>query len=241
MYSIGRQIYKHWFINKEVFNIISCFVMGYFGKQISVFVLLTKGQILTSWRDWSDAVSGMSFYHWEIFKLEKIGDELREQGQTVQRYLSPVHQYTFNHTGSHTYNYQPTEAGAYALILEATDNANNSIYVRRFVIYDPNSVIDVTSTHMKSLNANPNASYQWQTWTDGQATSVPFTWEGHFINSDHVNGGFLNRIQNYPPQLNDPNIPGQETVFKKTITESLTDPTSTRTPDALANVQGITR
>ena len=180
----------------------------------------------------------MSFYHWEIFKLEKNGTELREQGQ---KYLSPVHQATYNHMGNHSLNYQPTDSGAYSLILEATDAANNSVYVRRFVIYDPTSNIDVTSTLMKSLNANSNASYQWQTWTDGQATSVPYTWEGHFINSDHVNGGYLNRILDYPPQLNDPNIPGQENVFKKYISTSLSDPTSTRTQDPIPNVNGITR
>ena len=203
-------------------------------------VLVTKGQIQTSWKDWRDTDSGMSFYHWEIFKLERIGDELREQGQ---KYLSPVHQVTFNHTGtgSHTFNYLPTEAGAYSLIFEATDAANNSLYVRRFVIYDPTSNIDVTSVPMKSLNAYSNASYQWQTWTDGQATSVSFTWADHFINFNHVNGGYLNKIQDYPPQLNDPNIPGQENVYKKRVDKSLTDPTSTRTQDAIPNVNGITR
>ena len=182
----------------------------------------------------------MSFYHWEIFKLEQIGNELREQGGN---YLSPVFGVTFNHsnTNIHSFNYTPTDAGVYSFILEATDAANNSKYIRRFAIYDPISTITVTTTAMKALNANANTSYQWQTWTAGQATSVPFTWEGHFINSNHVNGGYLNKIQDYPPQLNDPNIPDFETFYKKTIDTSLTDPTSTRTQTAISNVNGITR
>ncbi|KAK3108566.1 hypothetical protein FSP39_010763 [Pinctada imbricata] len=199
---------------------------------------ITKGSaIATSWRDWTDSLSGMSRYNWEIFKLEKIGDELREEGAN---YLLPLYSYEINSTDANIYsfNYTPTDTGVYSLILEASDQANNSKYVRRFAIYDPTSEITITSTSLKVLSGNSNASYQWQTWTSGVATNIVFSWEGHFINQVHVDGGFLGLIQDYPAQLNDENVPNNE--YKKTIDTSLTDSTSTRTQAAISNVNGIT-
>ncbi|KAK3109029.1 hypothetical protein FSP39_021473 [Pinctada imbricata] len=177
-------------------------------------------------------------YNWEIFRLEKTGNELREQGQ---KYLSPIHSFVMNHTGSRTYNYDytPSQPGVYSMILEASDRANNSIYVRRFVIFDPTSEITTTSTPLKALSGNVNADYKWQTWTQGGTNDITFSWEGHFINKLHKDGGFLGSINDYPPQLNDMNVPPGN-IFKKTIDKLLTDPSSERHQTAFPNVNGIT-
>lgn len=57
---------------------------------------------------------------------------------------APLYIREFNettHEGAHFLTYQPKEPGVYALILEVSDSANNSAYVRRFVIYDPISTV----------------------------------------------------------------------------------------------------
>ncbi|KAK3108782.1 hypothetical protein FSP39_015630, partial [Pinctada imbricata] len=194
--------------------------------------------IRTSWQGWTDTLSGMYRYNWEIFQLEKKGNELREEGQ---KYLSPIHSFVMNHTGGRTYgyNYIPQESGVYSVILEASDRANNSVYVRRFVIFDPTSEITTTSTPLKALSGNANADYKWQTWTQGNTNNIIFSWEGHFINKLHKDGGFLGSINDYPPQLNDMNVPPGN-IFKKTIDKLLTDPSSERTQAAIRNVNGIT-
>ena len=192
---------------------------------------------MTSWQGWNDSLSGIWFYHWEIFLLEKIGDELRERGR---KYLEPVYKRTIGHSNNipYTFRYTP-DVGVYSIILEVTDHANNSEYVRRFVIYDPSSNI-TTLEPMKLVNAYDD-TFEWQRWNEEGYTDIVFSWENHFINQLHHIGGYLNKINDYPPQLKDEQLEEEGNIFKKDINKYLVDPKSNRTQDEIANKKGIVK
>ncbi|KAK7497824.1 hypothetical protein BaRGS_00010958 [Batillaria attramentaria] len=73
----------------------------------------------------------------EVFPLSKAANNQLEIRQPLKPIFGPIE---INHSRLPvSVNYTPPEAGMYAVILEATDRANNSQYVRRLVLYDPTS------------------------------------------------------------------------------------------------------
>ncbi|XP_062567450.1 uncharacterized protein LOC134229699 [Saccostrea cucullata] len=218
----------------------------------------TKRAIETRWSGWNDTLSGMESYNWEIFELQNQSGILRyvkrtkencinpQFGDSCNAFLDPISSMKYNHSDAEKVRtYSPQRPGAYAMILEASDRANNSEYVARYVVYDPSSSgIDIQKgdNDIKALSGSPNASYKWQILSAPSQSNVrvEFSWEGHFINRLHHEGGFLNRIEDYQPQLEDESAdPG---VFPKTVSSKYKESgTDARPQEQIPNKLGITR
>eukprot|EP00105_Crassostrea_gigas_P036090 XP_019920238.1 PREDICTED: uncharacterized protein LOC105321794 [Crassostrea gigas] len=117
-------------------------------------------------------------------------------------------------------SYTPQKPGVFAMILEASDSANNSDYVSRYVVvYDPSSTIEIQTgdADIKALYGSKNASFKWQVLSSSSQSglNLEFSWRGHFINRLHHEGGFLNTIESYSPQLQDSNT--GDNKFPKTV------------------------
>lgn len=174
----------------------------------------------------------MESYNWEIFELQNKSGTQRyvtrskadcinpQLGPECNPFLDPIFSQKFNHTGGElSMSYTPTNPGVFAMILEASDRANNSDYVSRYVVYDPSSTIEIQTgdDDIKALSGSKNASFKWQVLTSSSQSSLnlEFSWRGHFINRLHHEGGFLNNIESYTPQLRDINT--GDNKFPKTV------------------------
>ncbi|XP_033761319.1 uncharacterized protein LOC117343114 [Pecten maximus] len=195
---------------------------------------ITKDSITFLWSGWDDSLSGMSRYALEVFKLTRQGDILLEADPLAPEMITAFNDTSIN---DYSFNYQPSGPGMFSCILEAADAANNSQYIRRFFLYDPESTITTNPGGLKVASATPESSYSWQGNLDDSATGISVNWAGHFINQLHSDGGFLNAIQDYPPQLQDLNV---DTTFKKVIDTSIPN-TSNRTSAAIPNIDGIVK
>lgn len=92
----------------------------------------------------------------------------------------PLYIRVFNETteeGAHFLTYQPKEPGVYALILEVNDRANNSAYVRRFVIYDPISTVTLDKYFPVCATCNNRQKAEWQTTNP---RTISLLWKRHF-------------------------------------------------------------
>lgn len=187
---------------------------------------------MTRWSGWSDSLARMESYNWEIFELRNKSGTQRyatrskadcinpQLGPDCNPFLDPIFSKKFNHTGGElSMSYTPPKPGVFAMILEASDKANNSDYVARYVVYDPSSTIEIqTGNHdIKALSGSNNASFKWQVLSASSQSglNLTFSWKGHFINRLHHEGGFLNNIENYAPQLQDSNT--GDNRFPKTV------------------------
>lgn len=174
----------------------------------------------------------MESYNWEIFELQNKSGTQRyatrskadcinpQFGNVCNPFLDPIFSQKFNHTGGElSMSYTPPNPGVFAMILEASDRANNSDYVSRYVVYDPSSTIEIqTGDHdIKALSGSKNASFKWQILSSSSQSGLhlEFSWKGHFINRLHYEGGFLNKIEDYTPQLKDNNT--DVNIFPKTV------------------------
>ncbi|XP_076090378.1 uncharacterized protein LOC143062598 [Mytilus galloprovincialis] len=131
--------------------------------------------------------------------------------------------------------FPPTEPGVYSCILEVSDNANNTRYARRFVLYDKTST--VTTQHdkpIKCTTASSSTGYTWQ--TNGEDT-VQISWKDHFINTVHADGHFLSPISAYEPRLTD----GGRRDDYKNIENKFDDYEGKITRNGIDNVNGIVK
>jgi len=136
--------------------------------------------------------------------------------------------------------YTPSTPGMYSIILEVNDRANNSIYVRRFALFDPQSQITIDQDdNLYSNSSSFDTSYLWQTvvgnGTNGN-TDVHIVWRNHFANKFHKDNFLLNEVLTYPPQLDDGGRRGQG--YKHI---SLDDNEGKRSKTAISNTNGITK
>lgn len=85
--------------------------------------------------------------------------------------------------------YTPPMPGAYSIVLEAADFANNTKYVRRLCLYDPSSVITTDPVYALFVtSASEAGNYTYQT---NQSLQVVVTWDRHFRNSFHEENAIL--------------------------------------------------
>lgn len=147
----------------------------------------------------------MARYALEVFKLEKGGDGTSKKPYTdlipnpvpliITEFLETTEE------GGHSFTYEPDQPGVYSWILEINDRANNSAYVRRFVIYDPISkVTSDKSNPFYATSGNSIANYEWQ---NSNPKTFSFSWKNHFLNKIHEDGNFLARIRLFPDSLSD--------------------------------------
>ncbi|XP_062613910.1 uncharacterized protein LOC134275663, partial [Saccostrea cucullata] len=199
---------------------------------------VTKTAIQFTWNGWRDALSKVARYALEVFKLEPdgLGDLKEPYTDTVDNPV-PLNITEFNETSSgvHTFSYRPDKPGVYSWILEVNDKANNSVYVRRIVIYDPVSTVTTDSSkRLYASSGNPIASFEWQ---NHNPLTAKITWKGHFLNSLHENGKFLNRVKHFPDSLDDG---GYRNGYKK-IPPEYDDKIGERSINAIPNERGIVK
>jgi hypothetical protein len=133
--------------------------------------------------------------------------------------------------------FTPPEPGIYSCILEVSDEANNTRYARRFVIYDKTSQVTVQDNNpLYCMSASEPSGYKWQTNinndNDGK-TRVDISWADHFVNEVHEAGHFLSPVGIYEPRLTDG---GRRVDYKK-----IDDIEGTRNRSGIENVNSIVK
>ncbi|XP_022304673.1 uncharacterized protein LOC111111813 [Crassostrea virginica] len=197
---------------------------------------VTKVPIDISWNGWKDKLSKVARYALQVFKLVKAGDgTLKEPYNDLNPNPVFVNITELNETSegaAHSFTFQPQEPGVYSCILEVNDNANNSVYVRRFVIYDSSSTVTSDSSHpLYATSGNATSDFKWQI---NNPQRVSFSWENHFLNELHESGNFLARIRNVPASFYDEFRDGF-----KSIPDQYDDTEGKRSRDAIPNKRGI--
>lgn len=203
---------------------------------------ITKSPIIARWSGWDDDLSGVADYTLEIFKLRpnQLSKFLEEPNP-----LGPDAIFRYNHSTSgnlYSQTYTPPGPGMYSLILEIRDFANNTIYTRRFALYDPDSSISVSDAHQLAVtSARADTGYRWQSFygnSTNEGTTIDISWKDFFVNSVHENNYLLNKILEYPPQLDDGGRRGEG--YKK-ILDEYEDKSGDRSTSAIPNSRGIVR
>jgi hypothetical protein len=137
--------------------------------------------------------------------------------------------------------FTPPEAGIYSCILEVSDEANNTRYARRFVIYDKTSQVTVQDNNpLYCMSASEPSGYKWQTNITNDIngkTRVDISWADHFVNEVHEAGHFLSPVGPYEPRLTDG---GWREDYKK-IEEAFDDFEGTRNRSGIENVNSIVK
>ncbi|XP_046564127.1 uncharacterized protein LOC124272926, partial [Haliotis rubra] len=205
------------------------------GEPFSMTQDVTKYPINLRWSNWNDVLSGMYRYAWEVFKLQVDGNQVLKEYEPLNPIYGPV-EVNQSSSASNSFQaiYTPTAPGVYSFILEASDKANNSVFVRRIAIYDPVSSVTIDTGAENRLyisSADPNGGYNWQ---DDPSREIKVTWTNHFVNLMHEQGKWLNQVLAYPPQL--------ENFLKNIPRESgQDDHEGNRTVDAIQNKRGVVK
>ena len=164
-------------------------------------------------------------YAWEVFKLvPDISGKLHEQYPLKPLKIEEVMHANLSEV---TPSYQPTEVGMYAFILEASDLANNSVFIRRLCFYDPSSEITL---HTEALKVDSARGFEKDVWVSNISSPLVVSWDGHFVNKIHDDNKLLNSVKAYPQQL--------ENGLKKIKDD---DHYGDRTVSAIANSRGIVK
>ncbi|XP_067649880.1 uncharacterized protein [Haliotis asinina] len=196
---------------------------------------VTKNPVSLRWSNWNDVLSGMYRYAWEVFKLQVDGNQVLKEYEPLKPIYGPIEvNQSSSASNSFQTNYTPTDPGVYSFILEASDKANNSVFVRRIALYDPVSSVTIDTGADNRLyisSADPNGGYNWQ---DDPSRNIKVTWTNHFANLKHEQGKWLNQVLAYPPQLED--------FLKDIPRESKQDDhEGNRTVEAIPNRRGVVK
>ena len=124
-----------------------------------------------------------------------------------------------------TPSYQPTEVGMYSFILEASDLANNSRFIRRLCFYDPSSEITLLT---KALKIDSARGFGKDAWMSNITSLLNISWKDHFVNKIHEHNKLLNPVKEYLQKLDD----GYKTIDQD-------DTYGRRTTAGITNSRGI--
>ncbi|XP_041368825.1 uncharacterized protein LOC121383106 isoform X2 [Gigantopelta aegis] len=186
---------------------------------------VTNTPIILNWNGWTDTLSGMFRYAWEVFKLvPDISGKLHEQYPLKPLKITEV---MHANLSSVTPSFHPSEPGMYSFILEASDMANNSVFIRRLCLYDPSSEITFNSIALKIDSAR---GFDKDVWSSDVTNPLVVNWKDHFVNKIHEDNKLLNLVKVYPQQLED---------GLKKITDD--DNYGARTVAAIDNSRGIVK
>lgn len=137
--------------------------------------------------------------------------------------------------------FTPSEPGIYSCILEVSDEANNTRYARRFVIYDKTSRVTVQDDYpLYCTSASESSGYIWQTNINNDIngkTRVDISWADHFVNEVHEAGHFLSPVGPYEARLMD----GGRRVDYKKIEEAFDDFEGERERSGIENANSIVK
>ena len=201
------------------------------------FFIYYQESIKPTWKGWTDALSGVFKYSVELWKMEfSLGyKHLQEPLITETSNPVPLFIEEINITEPLQFPvFTPPEPGVYSCILEVSDEANNTRYARRFVIYDKTSQVTVRDD-------NPfYCIYKWQTNINNDTNGtirVDFSWVDHFVNEVHEAGHFLSPVGPYQPRLTD----GGRRVDYKKLEEAFDDFEGERSRSGIENVNSIVK
>ncbi|XP_072033178.1 uncharacterized protein [Amphiura filiformis] len=135
----------------------------------------SNGLISVSWRDWSDAMSGIRSYHLEVRRMAQYGNTLSESYSQ-----DPIYDHS---TTTNDAQVSLPEAGMYSFVLSVVDEAGNQRLARRFVLFDNETpgptVNEDNPIHVTS--ATPDTNFLWITKVEEPLTRIDLTWDGHFM------------------------------------------------------------
>lgn len=191
------------------------------------------------WSGWSDALSNVYRYSFEVWKMEYVPTEDGLREPLITTSTNPVPLFIAEVMAGTFPEYEPTEPGMYSCILEVIDNANNSEYVRRVVLYDDTSQITInTSNRLYVSSASVNTNYLWHTdYNLDSITNINVIWEGLFANNYHDQEHFLSKVLDYQPRLSDK-------IWRhdyKRILPVFNDNEGDRTVNEISHIKGITK
>ncbi|XP_041368512.1 uncharacterized protein LOC121382896 [Gigantopelta aegis] len=153
-------------------------------------------------------------YAWEVFKLvPDISGKLHEQYPLKPLKTTEVMQANLSSVKP---SYKPTGVGMYSFILEASDLANNSRFIRRLCLYDPSSEITLSSETFEVSSAR---GFGKDAWTSNISNPLIISWKDHFVNKIHDDNKLLNPVKEYLKKRDDglKKIDQDDTFGKRTI------------------------
>ncbi|XP_077997650.1 uncharacterized protein LOC144450798 isoform X2 [Glandiceps talaboti] len=190
---------------------------------------ITKnGDITVRWSGWSDTLSGILRYEYEVYKMQPYNEELGYRSEPA------IAKGTVTATESE-FVITLTEPGDYCVLLTVDDVAGNHIRARRFLIFDDVNEVEIDPTGNYPLwveSAATNTSLVWQTDVQDDIRTGPqvfLRWPGHFYNEFHRQHKLLNAIEDHSPPL---------TADYEEVTGQ---PPITRSREAIPNINGIVR
>lgn len=193
------------------------------------------------WVGWSDRISSIYRYTFEVWKLQYNETTNKLHEPLITTTSNPVPLYIIQVLpGNISYpEFTPSEPGMYSCILEINDHANNSEYIRRVVLYDPLSEIEVNQSNaIVVTSANPLTNYQWITnYTLLSNYDVYLQWKNLFRNKQHEDEHYLAEIETFEPRLSD-------NIYRhnyKRILSRFDDNEGNRTKHAVDNINGIVK
>ncbi|KAK3088866.1 hypothetical protein FSP39_024768, partial [Pinctada imbricata] len=194
------------------------------------------------WKGWDDHVSGIFQYTWQVFRLEPNKYTLN---LTEKDPLNPMHIGTIRVANLLEFPmYTPGAPGMYSIVLEISDQANNTMYARSLVLFDSNPIVTINddeNNRIKVESADEESDWLWQSTLDNEAgngSPIRVSWRGHFTNKLHVDQKLLNPVNPFPQVRR--KVSESKTI-EKIVPQKFEDNNGKRSLKGIENIHGIVR
>ncbi|XP_035661568.1 uncharacterized protein LOC118405866 [Branchiostoma floridae] len=187
------------------------------GTQLNIGDSVSKQNSITlQFSGWTDALSGVTKYEYEVYMLVATGSQLTEPHTTFAHGVISID--NIQHP-----TVTLTTAGVYSVILTADDAAGNYRRTRRFVLYDNTNAVEIDSYYPLTIANTVDGN--GDNWLHSTAGATTASWPSHFINRYHHNNKLLNTISD----------------FSAGIDAAYDQSTGTRAKQAIPNKLGVTK
>ena len=146
--------------------------------------------ITLSWSGYEDDASGLGSYKIQVFELTAANSSILSEGN------NPISNLTteLNATAMKTQLTLPND-GIFSFIMEVEDVLGNPRYVRRIVLTDLSSTLNIDVSNPMGIPTSVTVNdINWQTNLD---QIVTLNWTGHFYNTNLRSQPWLYPIDNY--------------------------------------------
>ncbi|KAK3099491.1 hypothetical protein FSP39_005250, partial [Pinctada imbricata] len=151
--------------------------------------LTEDSTINLSWDGWTDDLSKLYYYEYDLYELghdlKQLGEHKGSGGLRLTRENISVS------TLSSTFTIPDSKPGMYAVHFVAFDKAGNWRAGRKVFLFDDQSAVDIVEQPGKVtriVTASQNTSY---TWVVEDTDTVRIEWTGRFRNTRHEQGRWL--------------------------------------------------